>query len=303
MGNGGLPLTVLESNVPKTAARLAVLLLGPALVALLASCGVAPRSAATLNHSGNLQYHAGAYPNALEDYREAEVLRPDLPALKYNAGNALIQQRIYQQAITEDQQAARSTDADTQDRAYYGMGNAYVGLNDLEGAVDAYKSALRANPSDMDAKYNLEVVERRLQQEQANQPQQSAQAQPGQSSSGQPGQQGQPGAGAQPGQAGQPAPGGQEAQGGQPADVAQGVPSAGGAAGATGGSSSGASGYTGTPAGQAAALDPGLQQALGQFDKTGSVDSALQALDIIAQQQQLQQSGNSPPPDTQAKDW
>jgi Ca-activated chloride channel family protein len=298
------------NRMSKPVARLAMSVLGPLLVAAsLASCGVVPRSAATLNHSGNQQYRAGDYANALESYREAEVLRPDLPALNYNAGNALIQQSGLQQAINEDQQAARSTDPTTQDHAYYSMGDAYVGLNDLADAVEAYKSALRANPSDVDAKYNLEVIERRLEQEQANQPApggQAAQSQPGQSAQGEPGQQGEQvaaGQGGQSVQAGQSTPGVQAAQGGQPANIAQGAPSAGAAIGAPGGSTGSASGYTGTPAGQAAALDPSLQQALGQFDKTGSVDSALQALDIIAQQERLQQSGNSPPPDPQGKDW
>ncbi len=275
------------------------------LAGALAACGALPRSAATLNQAGNQQYRAGNFAGALENYRQAEVERPDLPALNYNAGNALIKQGDFQRAIAEDQQAARSTDANTQDHAYYSMGNADVRLNQLQDAVEAYKSALRANPSDTDAKYNLEVIQRRLQQEQARQQQAPPQSQPGQSSAGQqPGQQSgeagaaQAGQPSTPGQSGQPV---QASQGAQPG--ASGAPAAGAPSGATGGANGAASGYTGTPAGQAAALDPSLRQALGQFDQTGSIDSALQALDIIAQQEQLQQSGNNQPPDPQGRDW
>jgi Ca-activated chloride channel family protein len=285
--------------------RSATLLLALLAAGSLAACGAFSRSAATLNHTANQQYRAGDFGDALQNYRQAEVLRPDLPALNYNTGNTLVQQNDYQRAITEEQQAARSTDADTQDRAYYSMGNAYVRLNQLQDAIEAYKSALRANPSDVDAKYNLEVIQRRLQQEQARQQQVSPQSQPGQSAGEQAGQStsgGQTAQQGQPDQAGQSASAGAE-QGTQPGNAAAGAPAAGAQQGGPGGANSAASGYTGTPAGQAAALDPSLQQALGQFDKTGSIDSALQALDIIAQQERLQQSGNSQPPDTQGKDW
>jgi tetratricopeptide (TPR) repeat protein len=274
------------------------LLLAALAAGSLAACGTASRSAERLNHDGNQQYATGNYGGALETYRRAEVLRPDLPAINYNAGNALDQQNDFQRALAEDQQAIHSTDAGIQDRAYYSMGNTYVHLNQLQDAIDAYKSALRANPSDTDAKYNLEIIQRRLDQEQARQQQVQPQTQQGQQNqqandgqSGQPGeaQQGQPGGSAQ---AGQPGAG--------PSDATQAAAAQGGATGSSNGATSG---YTGTPAGQAAALDPNLKQALGQFDQNGSVDSALQALDIIAQQERLQQSGNSQPPNPQGRDW
>lgn len=268
------------------------LLAGAAFIA----CGSVPHAAERLNQDGNRQYAARDYAGALETYRRAEVLRPDLPALNYNAANTLNQQSDFQRAVSEDQQAIHSTDPAVQDRAYYSMGNAYVRTNQLREAVDAYKSALRVNPSDMDAKYNLEVIERKLGQEEARQQPQPGQDQSGRSQQGQDGQQAQPGqgqAGAQ-GQDGQP-------QAGQAAGASAGQPS-----GATGNGT--ASGYTGTPAGQAAALDPDLKRALDQFDRTGNVDDALRALDIAAQQeqtrqQQAQQTGGGGPAQSQGRDW
>ena len=44
------------------------------------------------------------------------------------------------------------------------MGNAQVQLNDIEGAIRSYKSALRLNPADLDAKHNLELVLEKLEQ-------------------------------------------------------------------------------------------------------------------------------------------
>jgi Ca-activated chloride channel homolog len=282
-----------------------VLCLGLAVV--LGACSAVRQSAESLNSAGNRQYALGNYAGALESYLRAEVLRPDLPALNYNAANTLNQQKDYARAIDEGQKAVHSTDADVQDRAYYSIGNADVRTGQLREAVDAYKSALRVNPSDMDAKYNLEVVEKQLDLEaaasQQNQQANAGQAgqpgaaqQQGGAQPGQPGENGTP-AEAQPGQAGQ-SPGAAQAQAGA-AQPGQGGPG-------LGSSSSGAAGgYTGTPEGQAAALDPNLKRALDQFNQTGDVNDALRALDIAQQQQQMEQAagnGNTSPP-SNGRDW
>jgi tetratricopeptide (TPR) repeat protein len=261
-------------------------------MSMLAACRALPQAAEHLNDAANRQYAARDFARALETYRRAEVLRPDLPALNYNAANTLNQQNDFTRAIGEATRAIRSTDADLQDRGYYSMGNAYVRTNQLREAVDAYKSALRANPADADAKYNLEVIQRRLGQPESppQQGQQGPSGAPGQppsqaaqSDQGQP-DQSQAGAQAQAGQ-------------GQAGQAQAGQPSASTA-------NSSASGYTGTPEGQAAALDPNLKQALEQFNQTGNVDDALRALDIAQHQERLQQAaGNGDVPQPQGRDW
>lgn len=260
---------------------------------LIACSSVGVRDAARFNAAGNRQYTAGNYPGALETYRRAEVLRPDLPALNYNAANTLNQQSDFPRAISESQQAVHSTDPAVQDHAYYSMANAFVRQNQLREAIDAYKSALRVNPSDVDAKYNLEVIQRKLDQ--------FAQENPGQQ--GAQGSQAQQGAGQQAGQNE-----GQAGQGQQAAEAQNGQPQPGQAAGGQAGQSSAstggsASGYTGTPEGQAAALDPALKRALAQFDQTGNVDDALRALDIAGQQERLEQAGSGGSAQPQGRDW
>jgi tetratricopeptide (TPR) repeat protein len=47
-------------------------------------------------------------------------------------------------------------------RAWYNLGGARLADDDAAGAVDAYEEALRLDPSDADAKHNLEVALRRL---------------------------------------------------------------------------------------------------------------------------------------------
>lgn len=50
-------------------------------------------------------------------------------------------------------------------RAWYNLGAARLARDDAAGAVDAYEEALRIDPSDTDAKHNLEVALRRLEEE------------------------------------------------------------------------------------------------------------------------------------------
>jgi hypothetical protein len=173
------------------------------------------------------------------------------------------------------------------------MGNAFVRGSQLREAVDAYKSALRVNPSDVDAKYNLEVTQRQLDQSEARRPP------PGQ-------QQGQQADGSQSPQQGEAA--GSEsanaAESGQPQD-GRSATGQGSEAAASPGAEGNAnvSGYTGTPAGQAEALNPDLKKALEQFDRTGKVDDALRALDIVGQQERIRQTGGGAPPQPQVRDW
>lgn len=50
-------------------------------------------------------------------------------------------------------------------RAWYNLGAARLARDHAAGAVDAYEEALRLDPSDVDAKHNLEVALRRLEEE------------------------------------------------------------------------------------------------------------------------------------------
>ncbi len=49
--------------------------------------------------------------------------------------------------------------------AYYNKGNAYAQLKQWQAAIDAYEQALKREPEHADAKYNLELVKRQLEQE------------------------------------------------------------------------------------------------------------------------------------------
>ncbi|MCJ7630329.1 MAG: tetratricopeptide repeat protein, partial [Longimicrobiales bacterium] len=103
---------------------------------------------------------------------------PDSPLIRFNDGNALYRGEDFQQAMERFLKAAESEDPTLQSAAWYNLGNALYRQQKLQESLEAYKEALRANPSDVDSKYNLErVLEQLQQQEQQSQDQQKQEGQ------------------------------------------------------------------------------------------------------------------------------
>ncbi|MEX2246959.1 MAG: VWA domain-containing protein [Dehalococcoidia bacterium] len=139
-------------------ARLGLLPLAGAglLVGAVCSSGVAD-----LNREGNERYVGGDYPGAVESYREAQDVDPARDELYYNAGNALARRGEFQAAV-EEAQRALPADESLEALVEYASGNHYAGASMLREALEAYKRSLLAEPGDADAKHNLEVISRRL---------------------------------------------------------------------------------------------------------------------------------------------
>jgi Ca-activated chloride channel homolog len=116
---------------------------------------------------GQQLYEAGKYLEAYEAYQR--VLRQEGgPAVRYNTGNTLYRLRQYTDAAKTWREALNAAPAQ-KENAFYNMGNAYVRAAQdanalsryLDRAVEAYEEALRLDPSDKEAKWNLEVALRR----------------------------------------------------------------------------------------------------------------------------------------------
>lgn len=220
------------------------------LVVLLASCG----DAAGTNETANDLFAAGDYQGALERYRALLREHPSVPQLSINAGNALHRLGDFARAVSNYDAALPAQDRKIRAVALYDKGNTLFRMGRLEEAREAYVAALKLDPSDRDAKYNIEVIDRaRASQGQSGQgqPQQPGQ-QPGQP--GSPGQSPQPGASQAPGQS--PGPGG-----GQPQPGAQ----PGGSPGEEGAQS--------------------LEELLAEFRENLTPEEALRLLDALSQQQ------------------
>jgi len=115
-----------------------------------------------LNQKGNKQFEEKHYESALESYRKAQIKNPDNPEVRYNLGTTLYQLDQYQEAETQLEQAL--TNASTKElkaTAWYNFGNAQYRLGQFDKATQAYREALNLNPNDKDAKYNLELLQKK----------------------------------------------------------------------------------------------------------------------------------------------
>jgi Ca-activated chloride channel family protein len=117
---------------------------------------------------------AGAPTAASEALDAAMRLDPASDKARYNAGTARLLASS-EEAAPLLESAAKSTDQALAARAFYNLGNSRLEGEDYKGAIEAYKDSLRRDPASADAKFNLELALRRLQEQQQNQQNQNQQ--------------------------------------------------------------------------------------------------------------------------------
>jgi Ca-activated chloride channel family protein len=114
------------------------------------------RTAAGLGH-----LEAGDRGAAAADFESARRLAPDDPRVGYNTGTARLLAG-HGDAVAPLEQAARHAPSDLAATARYNLGNAQLAAGAPAKAVEAYEQALRLDPANAAAKFNLEVALRRL---------------------------------------------------------------------------------------------------------------------------------------------
>jgi Ca-activated chloride channel family protein len=151
-------------------------------------------------------YAKGDFKTAEREYADAARSTPSDARLSFNTGAAAYRKGDYDQAGKAFESTLRSTDLGLQEQAYYNLGNvsfrqgeALLTKQDIEGtkvrwkqAIDEYERTLRLRADAADARYNLDLVRRKLaelEQHSAQQPQNPSgakQAQQNQQGQGQP---------------------------------------------------------------------------------------------------------------------
>jgi Ca-activated chloride channel family protein len=131
-------------------------------------------SVASKNKTANRLYEQGKYQDAEKAYLEAQANMPGKPELSYNLGNTFIRQKKYDQALQSLRQSIAKGNRGMQVNGWYNIGNALFDMGNYKDSAQAYIQALRLNPADRDAKHNLELAQKKL-QEQQQQPQQQSQ--------------------------------------------------------------------------------------------------------------------------------
>jgi Ca-activated chloride channel family protein len=136
-----------------------------ATVVLAAFCAIPARGDEAKRFTSPFTaYSAGAYDEALRLFLDAQVDHPKDPRVAYNIGNSYYKKGDFAAAAQAYTQALAAKDPQLRAHATYNLGNALVRQQKLEEAAQAYEKALALEPQDDDARYNLEVV-RRLMQE------------------------------------------------------------------------------------------------------------------------------------------
>ncbi|MEX0785617.1 MAG: VWA domain-containing protein, partial [Dehalococcoidia bacterium] len=136
---------------PRAVAPLALL----ALVFVAASCA---SEAGDLVEEGNDAYGSARFGEALDAYQRAGAQEPGRAEPPFNAGLALHRLERYNEAVLETLRSLPIDDPELASRAHYNLGNHYVELERLEEAFASYRRALVLDPGNRDAKFNLELV-------------------------------------------------------------------------------------------------------------------------------------------------
>lgn len=170
------------------------------LVFLLSSLAGFSQKEKMSAYKGNKEYASGNYNAATKYYEESLEKKSDYFEGIFNLGNSLhreaisigggakdadeeTQKQLLEQskalngrAAAQFEMAAENTDDKmVKAQAYHNMGNAKVLSGDLDAGIEAYKKALRNNPTDEDTRYNLafaqQMKKKQEEQQQENQDQ------------------------------------------------------------------------------------------------------------------------------------
>lgn len=134
---------------------------------LLFSCAALAQKSTNLIAKGNELYKKGDYKQAIEAYEK--VLHADKTngLAQFNDGNALQKTGNYADAGKLFQSVLENTkDPALQSKSSYNKGLAEVKQQQLQEAVNSFKQSLRLNPSDEEARDNLQKALNELKKQQ-----------------------------------------------------------------------------------------------------------------------------------------
>lgn len=117
-----------------------------------------------LQRSNDYIYNANEKVNddfvsAEMEYRKAVSAKPSNASGSYNLGNAYYKSGLYDEALSRHLEAANnaSTKAERH-KAFHNVGNILMQQEQCKKAIEAFKNALRNDPSDDETRYNLALA-------------------------------------------------------------------------------------------------------------------------------------------------
>ncbi len=123
--------------------------------------------------SGNRHFEKGNFTEAEVEYTKANTIKPTYEGM-FNHAGAVYKQERWDDALKEYNALLDDSTDVRRCQTLYNRGNTLFKKNSLQEAIESYKSALRLNPDDQEAKFNLAYAQKKLkdQQQQQNQNQQ-----------------------------------------------------------------------------------------------------------------------------------
>jgi Ca-activated chloride channel family protein len=121
--------------------------------------------------AGNNEFKKGRYQQSLNNYREAEILKPKEPVIYYDQGAAQYKMGDFNESANQYMRALSGGDKGLKAKALYNLGNSAYKNQKTEEALDYYKKSLSLDPNDRDAKYNIEYLMKLKAQQKQNQKQ------------------------------------------------------------------------------------------------------------------------------------
>jgi Ca-activated chloride channel family protein len=119
----------------------------------------------TLNNSGIDKITTPA--QAEQIFRKATALDTTYAKAPYNLGTALFQENHVEEAFGHLKEAAnRSKQPELSHKAFHNIGNVYMQKKEYDNAIEAYKQALRNDPTDEETRYNLALAKKKKEEEQ-----------------------------------------------------------------------------------------------------------------------------------------
>lgn len=103
------------------------------------------------------------FVEAETNYRKAIAINPKEEIGKYNLGNAYYNKAKNDEAMLRFQQSASmAQNKPEKHKAFHNLGNTFMNAKKYQEAVEAYKNALRNNPTDEETRYNLALAKEML---------------------------------------------------------------------------------------------------------------------------------------------
>ena len=138
--------------------------------------------------SGEKAFQQADYAKAEQDYRQAVTKNPGKPVLQFNHGAAAYKAGNFDAAAQSFANAMKTEDLKLQQDDYYNLGNtqyrigqktekanAQETIKTWENAVQSYEAALQLKSDDVDAKYNRDLVKKKIEELKKQQQQQQQQ--------------------------------------------------------------------------------------------------------------------------------